>query len=76
MKCPKCLKEDISPISDSHYVCNDPNCVDENGNRTQFRLLEDSYIRFPYNQIFINRSKHEFYRKPYLELETVGTREI
>ena len=24
------------------------------------------------NQIFVNSSKHEFYRKPYLELENVG----
>lgn len=72
MQCPKCLQHDVSLISNTHYVCNNKNCVNEDGTRTQFKYITDSYIRFPYNQIFMNRNKSEFYRKPYLELEAVG----
>lgn len=72
MICPKCLKDNVSPIGDSHYVCNDPNCTNENGSRTQFRHVPDEKIKFPYNQIFITRKKSEFYREPYLKLEEVG----
>lgn len=74
MQCPKCFGEDITPIGSSHYVCNNPNCV-ENGKRTQFRVIEDDKVRFPYNQIYVNRSKDKFYRKPYLKLENVGVKE-
>lgn len=72
MICPKCLKDNVSAISDSHYVCNDPKCVDENGNRTQFKHIIDDKIQFPYNQIFPTRKRSEFYMKPYLTLEEVG----
>lgn len=72
MQCPRCMKEDTSPIGVSHFVCNNLNCVDDKGNRTQFRFIEDKKICFPYNQIFMNRSRSEFYRKPYLELEAIG----
>lgn len=71
MQCPKCFSEDTTAISDSHYVCNNINCHYENGDRTQFRIVADKSIKFPYNQIFVNRDKSQFYRKPYLELETV-----
>lgn len=72
MQCPRCLDNNVTAISDSHYVCNNPNCYDENHNKTQFRVIEDELIRFPYNQIFVSRSKTEFYRKPYLELQIVS----
>lgn len=72
MQCPRCLSDNVTAISDSHYVCSNPNCYDENHNKTQFRVIEDSLIRFPYNQIFVNRSKSEFYRKPYLELQVIS----
>lgn len=71
MQCPKCGSNDTTPIGTSHYVCNNPNCI-TNGNRTQFKQITDDYIRFPYNQIFVDRSVAEFYRKPYLQLEIVG----
>lgn len=51
-------------------------CSDEDGNRTQFSfVIDDSFIindkaSFPYNQIFINRLKENFYRKPYLKINT------
>lgn len=52
------------------YVCNDPTCndkpIDEGGRRTQFRVVRDSYIRFPFDQIFIGRGLNEFYKKLYL----------
>lgn len=72
MQCPRCMKDNTTPIGDSHYVCNNPDCLNDENNRTQFKIVEDSYIRFPYNQIFVDRSVHQFYRKPYLELEEVG----
>ena len=76
MQCPKCMKGDTTSISGTHYVCNNSTCINDNGNRTQFKFIPDNYIRFPYNQIFTKRQKQEFYRKPYLELELVGSRNI
>ena len=63
--------------------CNDPDCEhykkygnnlgcekrDICGYKTHFKLLQDTKIRFPYNQIFVNRKLQEFYRKPYLEIK-------
>lgn len=72
MQCPKCFKDNVSAVGDTHYICNDPDCVDDDGNRTQFTKVEDDRVHFPYNQIFVTRSVHEFYRKPYLKLEDVG----
>lgn len=74
MQCPKCMGTDVSIIGNSHYVCNNPECKN-NGGRTQFRVVEDDKVYFPYNQIFVNRGKHEFFRKPYLQLESVGNTE-
>lgn len=47
------------------YVCNDSTCTD-NDRRTQFRVVRDDYIRFPFDQIFIGRGLNEFYKKLYL----------
>lgn len=74
LRCPKCMGTDVSLIGDSHYVCNNQNCMND-GHRTQFRIIEDDKVQFPYNQIFVNRPKREFVRKPYLELEDVGITE-
>ena len=71
MKCPKCMKDNTTIISNTHYVCNEPTCIDDDGNRTQFRLVKDEKIRFPSNQLFVNRQKDEFYRKPYLNVESI-----
>lgn len=76
MKCPKCMKDDTTIISNSHYVCNDPKCIDDKGNRTQFRFITDKKVKFPYNQIFVNRQVHEFFRKPYLEIEMNGIKTL
>ena len=76
MQCPKCMKNDTTLISDSHYVCNDSTCINDNEERTQFKFISDDHVRFPYNQIFVNRQKQEFFRKPYLEIESVGSRNI
>lgn len=76
MQCPKCFGTDVSPIGTSHYVCNNPNCTLDNGSRTQFRAVEDTKVRFPYNQIFVNRGKDEFIRKPYLEIKSVGVESV
>lgn len=67
MQCPRCFGTDVSLVGDSHYVCNRPDCVDDQGKRTQFKVVEDDRVRFPYNQIFVNRKKSDFFRKPYLD---------
>ena len=74
MQCPRCFKTDVSAVGDTHYVCNNPDCTDESGNRTQFRVVEDEKINFPYNQIFVSRAVKDFFRKPYLKLENIGLR--
>ncbi len=76
MQCPRCLGNDTSPVGDSHYICNNENCVDEKGNRTQFQYIEDEKISFPYNQIFVNKSKNNFYKKPYLKQDNIGASNI
>lgn len=78
MKCPRCFKEDTILINGSnpHYLCNNPNCVDDAGAQTQFMVVPDKTILFPYNQIFIDRSVEEFYRKPYLIIDNEGNKSL
>ena len=72
MQCPRCYKSDVSIVGDSHYVCNDPECVDSDGKRTQFYIATDDRKYFPYNEIFASRPLSSFYRKPYLKVVTPG----
>lgn len=74
---------EITDASGTHYICNNPRCgnnyiyEDEElnpephpadpGQRTQFKVIEDTVIRFPFNQIFVGRGKNEFFRKEYVE---------
>mgnify|MGYP000004337698 FL=1 len=67
--CPRCGSTDISPVGTTHYVCNNPTCVDEHGDRTQFQKIDDTVIQFPENIIFNGRNKSEFYKLPYLQLK-------
>ena len=76
MICPRCMKDNVTKIGDSHYMCNDPLCVDNENNKTQFLVIEDDPVRFPYNVIFSNRNKSEFFRKPYLVLSELGSKSI
>ena len=76
MKCPRCMNDNTSQILDSHYVCNNPECVDENGNRTQFKFIIDKKVKFPFNQIFVDRLTQEFYKKPYLEIKDTGNKNL
>ena len=76
MQCPRCMKNNTTIISNTHYVCNEPTCTDDNGNRTQFRFVPDSEVRFPYNQIFVDKQPHEFFRKPYLDIELPVTKSL
>lgn len=62
----------VTPIGDSHYMCNNPECSLREGKNVQFNIVIDKKIKFPYNQIFIDRKKSEFFRKPYLQLATVS----
>ena len=75
MICPKCLKSEfIIPSGDTHYICKVDG--DNTGCGSQFQFVQDEYIRFPHNVIFMNRGKHEFFRKPYLQLAPLGLIEI
>ena len=76
MQCPKCMGTNTTLISDTHYVCNNASCVNDDGTRVQFKFVMDKKIGFPYNQIFTNRQRHEFYRKPYLELASTGAKNV
>lgn len=75
MTCPKCNGTDVSPVGTTHYICNNPDC-ENNGMRTQFHLIVDETIRFPFNQIFVNRSRQDFFRKPYISLAKAGDNRI
>lgn len=70
MICPRCMTDNTTIISD-HYICNNPTCFNEDGSKTQFTFVNDEKVYFPYNEIFVNRNKMEFYRKPYLVLESI-----
>ena len=76
MICPRCMKDDTTSVGGTHYICNDITCLNEDGSRTQFSFVEDEYIRFPYNVIFNTRNKNEFFRKPYLQLNAIGSKSI
>ena len=73
MKCPTCMQDCsvLVPGPTSHYVCQNPDCS-EHGNPVQFRVVTDTAIQFPYNQIYVNRKLEEFYQKPYMKLPDVG----
>jgi hypothetical protein len=75
MKCPKCFSEDVSIVGDDHYICNNPTCRNDDGTRVQFTVNQDNIIQFPYNEIFVDRNKNEFFRKPYLVIPAVGNME-
>jgi len=66
--CPKCHRDDfITTSGDNHYVCTYDDCPKmESGVRSQFHFREDEQLRFPYNIIFSNRQKNEFFRVPYI----------
>ena len=69
MICPKCLRSDfVIHSGETHYVCKKEVWNEETGCGSQFKHVHDDYIRFPYNVIFLHRGKHEFFRKPYLQL--------
>jgi len=75
MQCPNCLSINVSPVGDTHYICNNPDCS-RYGKRTQFSISYDKKIKFPYTQIFKNHTKEEFYKKIYLKLKNVGNNEL
>lgn len=72
MQCPRCFGIDVTPVGTSHYVCNNKRCLNENGKHTQFRVVTDKKVKFPYNQIFVTRPRSEFIKKPYLKIKDPG----
>ena len=75
MTCPKCFQDNTTLIGD-HYICNNPTCRMENGRKTQFKYVEDIKVEFPANQIFVNRRREEFYKKPYIILKNIGSNKV
>lgn len=76
MICPRCNSQ-ASIVNDTHYVCNNASCVDDAGNRTQFQVIEDDHIHFPYDQIFgSTKPLNRFYYKKYLDIGIIGNSNI
>ncbi len=85
MRCPKCFHEDIEPqyghrLTEegetetfiSHYEClNNEGCQTGPSN-TEFLIVQDDKVHFPYNQIYRGRPVSQFLRKPYLVLKEAG----
>lgn len=71
MRCPKCFQDNVVDVG-THYVCQNPDCHNEENGKVQFRVVNDSAIHFPYSQIFRRRKLIEFYRKPYLQVASAG----
>jgi hypothetical protein len=67
------MQNNTTNVGMTHYICNNETCVDENGKRTQFTSDVDEIIHFPYNVIFPNRKRQDFYRNSYLENKPVGS---
>ena len=76
MTCPRCYKDDVSIVGDTHYVCNNPVCIGPDGKRTQFYIVNDERKEFPYSQIFLRRQLKEFFKKQYLQVLTDGSTSI
>lgn len=72
MRCPRCgtILKDDDLIKDDllHYMCSNENCKDEGSDRrTQFEVIQDDEVSFPYNEIFQgNLSITKYYRKRYI----------
>lgn len=73
VRCPKCFhtKTELVPKPIEHYVCTSSGCQTD-GTTTQFQHIIDDKVRFPYNQIFVNRPREAFRRSPYLRISPVG----
>ena len=72
MQCPRCFATNVLPNGLEYYVCMNPNCPGiRDGKRVHFRRVPDHKKEFPMSVIFPDRPTDAFYRKPYLEIETV-----
>ena len=66
MICPRCGNENSTQVSKNHYICSNPNCKNNEGFKTQFLVINDSKLFFPYSVIFKDRQLSEFFRYEYL----------
>lgn len=71
IRCPKCGSIEIKKIGNTHYICNNQNCIN-NKKPIQFKVEYDNKKIFPYNFIFPNRDIKEFYKLPYFNSPSVG----
>ena len=77
ISCPRCGKKEFIQDMGDHFICTNPNCTNYGDPEdllpiVEFQIIEDEVKHFPYNQIFPDRDKSEFYRKPYLEIRNQG----
>lgn len=66
MICPRCGNENPTQVSKNHYICSNSNCKNNEGFKTQFLVINDSKLFFPYSVIFKDRQLSEFFRYEYL----------
>lgn len=66
MLCPICNSE-VSDVNGTHYICTNENCLNLNGKRTEFKIIYENKLLFPFNVIFPKRSPNEFYRVQYID---------
>lgn len=86
IKCPHCGSENVTYVGSNYIYDTDENEIDVpsyicnecrvDGKKTQFYLEIDKKVMFPYNQIFVNKLREEFYREPYLKTFNVGNMKI
>lgn len=86
--CPKCCTSDQVVELGTQYIFDDDGnekevpsyicnyCKEKYGKKTQFYLEIDQEVKFPYNQIFVNRKREEFYKEPYLAPTSIGNMKL
>lgn len=67
MLCSVCGSDSIKEVNGTHYICTKPDCFNSKGHRTEFKIIKETQLTFPYNIIFSNRKPNEFYRIEYIE---------
>lgn len=67
MLCPVCGSDSIKEVNGTHYICSKENCFNSKGQRTEFKIIYENQLNFPYNIIFSTRNINNFYKIQYIE---------
>jgi len=67
MICPRCELENTTRVGDNNYLCNTEWCRNHKGKHTQFEVIYDNPVSFPYTEVFPNRERSLFYKMKYVE---------